>query len=342
MGIKLNDFSIKIFDVSEFNGIINWQKVKASGITAIGIRIGFGANIDAKFIANVEGAKSVGIAVFFYWYGDYYSNWFNKKHSAYGMADAAWGKQQADNCVKFAEKYGISIIFLDIENVTVKGFPKLTETTAKKHAMPIYKAFLKRLDELKINNGIYCSLGWIPWFTDNYFKEKPLWVAYYPYRWAVVTVERVLALCKYYGWIGETLMWQYASDGDVDDNGTEDGISQGMQYKFLDLNGWVASEELYKKYFGNIVVPNPEDTSYEDDETQGEVEKPIIYTDYIVTAWPRLMVRSYPDKTAPILDRISYNKMLPICGVVTGDGSQSKGWGKTINGYASMNWLKKG
>ena len=161
MGIKIDQFSIKIYDVSEFNGIIDWSKVKASGVNAIGIRVGYGANLDKNFIANAEGALAAGLKVFFYWYSDYYSYWYNKKHSAYGLSDSTWGRKQADLFYSLAKKYGITIVFLDVENITYADWPKLTDPTAKEHAQTINKAFLERMDELNVTCGIYASLGWL-------------------------------------------------------------------------------------------------------------------------------------------------------------------------------------
>lgn len=52
-------------DISEFNGDINFNKLKAAGYTFVMIRLGFGSNLysqdDAKFEANVKKAEAAGM-----------------------------------------------------------------------------------------------------------------------------------------------------------------------------------------------------------------------------------------------------------------------------------------
>ena len=42
MGLVFNDFPIKGIDVSEFNGSIEWDKVKAKDCDFTAVRIGYG------------------------------------------------------------------------------------------------------------------------------------------------------------------------------------------------------------------------------------------------------------------------------------------------------------
>jgi hypothetical protein len=111
------------------------------------------------------------------------------------------------------------------------------------------------MDELNGKfNGIYTSVGWLPWFY-SWFKNRPLWVAWYN---DTKTPKQVQALVTTYKWTGTLLMWQYASDGDLDDNGTSDGYSMGSQIKTLDLNWFLAPEPVYNALFNaNVVVVEP-------------------------------------------------------------------------------------
>lgn len=252
MGIKFTDFQLRGFDVSEFNGTIDWNKVTGNFIA---IRVGYGNNIDVKFVQNADGAKKKGIDLIAYWYSDYYSNWYNTKHAAYGMTDKAWGIKQADNCYAAMKNYPFKILFLDVENITYAGWPKLSDAIAKEHAQTINRAFIERMEQLGVKCGIYASLGWLSWFY-SWFRNKPLWVAFYPYRTAKVSAEDVIYMCSKNGWLVDPLIWQYASDGDADDNGTADGKTFGMQYDFLDLNGWVSSGAEYSNLFWNEDTPN--------------------------------------------------------------------------------------
>ena len=70
-----NSTVMKGIDVSEWNGSINWRKVKSSGVTFAFIRAGgryYGSGayfVDSKFAENVKNATAAGIDVgaYFYW-----------------------------------------------------------------------------------------------------------------------------------------------------------------------------------------------------------------------------------------------------------------------------------
>ena len=56
-------------DISKWNGIIDFEKVKSCGIDFVIIRAGFGTTgIDPRFIANYKTAKNAGLHVGVYWY----------------------------------------------------------------------------------------------------------------------------------------------------------------------------------------------------------------------------------------------------------------------------------
>lgn len=62
----------KLIDVSQWNGMIDWAKVKKAGIDGAIIRTGFGresaSQIDKQFETNYKGAKAVGLNVGAYHY----------------------------------------------------------------------------------------------------------------------------------------------------------------------------------------------------------------------------------------------------------------------------------
>ncbi len=63
--------SLKGIDVSKYQGEINWEKVKDSGIQFAIIRAGYGKETyqkDPKFETNYNNAKAVGIPIGVYWY----------------------------------------------------------------------------------------------------------------------------------------------------------------------------------------------------------------------------------------------------------------------------------
>lgn len=63
--------SIKVIDVSKHNGVIDWTKVKASGVSGVIIRAGYGRVISQKdktFEEYYAGAVKAGLNVGAYWY----------------------------------------------------------------------------------------------------------------------------------------------------------------------------------------------------------------------------------------------------------------------------------
>ncbi|MCI2154986.1 MAG: hypothetical protein LKK26_09635 [Solobacterium sp.] len=69
--------AIKGIDVSKWQGAIDFQKVKNSGIEFVIIRVGYGTSgKDAYFETNYKKAKAAGLHVGAYWYS--YANGFKE------------------------------------------------------------------------------------------------------------------------------------------------------------------------------------------------------------------------------------------------------------------------
>lgn len=247
MSIQFSSFAIRGIDVSQFNGTIDWNKVSCNFSA---IRVGYGRTVDSKFTFNWQNSKNK-VNRIPYWYMDYYSN-HNSGSAVYGMADADWGREQAENCWNSLKSDPEGIVFLDIENGNSSYAPRLS--TVATRAQTIAKAFLQRMDELNGKvNGIYCSLGLLTWFA-SWFRNRPLWVAWYNDNQTPTTV---LSAVSNTGWTGKCYIWQYTSNGDINGDGTGDGISMGMQYNALDLNAWLASSQDYSAMFSQQTAPPP-------------------------------------------------------------------------------------
>ena len=236
--MKYTDFAIRGIDVSQFNGTVDWSKVKADFTV---IRVGHGRVIDPKFKANWAGAKGKTFRLP-YWYMDYYSH-RDPTTSAYGLySDAEWGRIQAEKNWNAVKDDPSGIVFLDIESASVADKP-VNEVWDRVEV--IARAFLERADELSGTvNGIYCSLSLTSAFSE-WFRNRPLWVAWYNEE---QTPESVIAAVSARGWTGKVLIWQYASHGDADGDGKPDGQSMGMAYKFLDLNAWIAGADEWQQF----------------------------------------------------------------------------------------------
>lgn len=337
---KYSDFKIKGIDVAAFQGVIDWSKVDADFII---LRIGYGQTIDAQFIANLKGARALNKIIIFYWYGDYYSNWYipksgYKAKNIFGMGDQAWGEKQAEICWNAIKEYG-AFVFLDCESGGAEYSAPLTEPETKKHAQIIYRAFLERLDELSGRfNGIYTSVGWLGWFQTA-LRNRPLWVAWYN---RYISIQDVFDACLRYGWEGMVVIWQFASDGDLDGNGTSDGIKMGMKTADLDLNGWIGTEAQLKVIFSRILSSG--DTP--DDEAPVIIPAPDFML-CVITA-SSLSIRAQPSIKSTFLgSRIKGTPVKVSPEILKGSGSV-RGWVKVLewvkvegqDEYLSLDYLK--
>ena len=61
--------SIKGLDVSEFQGIVDWERVKASGYQFAMLRAGYGFNtVDKQFHRNASECNRIGLPIGVYWF----------------------------------------------------------------------------------------------------------------------------------------------------------------------------------------------------------------------------------------------------------------------------------
>lgn len=123
---------------------------------------------------------------------------------------------------------------------------------------------------------------------------------------ASLDADDIIYMVEKQGWSIEPYIWQYASDGDINDDGTADGISMGMQYKFLDLNGWVACEEKYSELFDGAEIID------EDPVIDGDFEE------YYATATAGLTIMEQASKNSEYLGAYAHNTPVNICGIENG------------------------
>lgn len=191
---------IKGIDVSVWQGNIDWNKVKASGIKFAILKSGGsddGFYTDSKFEQNYKGAKAAGIPV-----GAYY---FVGK----GCISAADGKADAERFIaQLKGKQFEYPVYMDCE---------VTPPSAKKGATDAAIAFCETLEKAGYYAGIYGSTysTFESRLDDSRLTKFAHWVAQYANS------------CDYWGEIG---IWQYASNGYVSGiNGNVD-----MNYAYVD------------------------------------------------------------------------------------------------------------
>ena len=185
---------LKVIDVSEFNGGINWAKVAKNcdgAIIRAGYR-GYGSGTlvtDDNFKSNIKWASAAGVPIGIYFYTQ-----------AISEAEA---REEARYTMELVKGYKLNLpIFIDSEDATTNArgradSGKLTKDTRT----TILKAFCEEIQKEGYAAGIYASEWWLNNLLNiNKIKNFYLWVAKYS------TYEPNVA------WDA----WQYTSAGNID------------------------------------------------------------------------------------------------------------------------------
>ena len=198
-----NTSSIVGIDVSEHQGVINWEQVKASGmVDFVLIRCGYGRDQtdqdDKQWARNVSECERLGIP-----YGVYiYSYATNTERAA----------SEAQHVLRLIQGKNLTYpVYFDMEDVSTIGF----------NYAAIAQTFCNAISAAGYDVGVYANLyWWNNYLTDPVFNNWDRWVA----QWESST-------CDYQG---EYSVWQYTSQGSVP------GISGDVDMNYwmkLKING---------------------------------------------------------------------------------------------------------
>ena len=175
---------IKCIDVSEHQGVINWVKVKESGIDYAILRAGFGRTsvdqTDETFESNYKNAKAAGLKLGAYWYS-----------YADSTQDA---KREAEACLTVLKGKKLDLpVFYDMEESFQTAYGKSMLTN-------MAKMFCETIKAGGFTPGVYANLTWFENYLDYNSLKKlyPIWLAQYH-------TEAQLG-CD---------IWQYSSEGSV-------------------------------------------------------------------------------------------------------------------------------
>lgn len=185
-------------DVSKWQGDIDWQKVKASGVQFALLRTGYGrfaGQEDETFEKNYQAATAAGIAV-----GAY--------HYSYAK-NAQQAKAEAAYCLSIIQGKTFSFpICYDVEDDAQKDL-------SKDEISDIITAFCETLENAGYYAGVYMNLYWLNTkVREDIFKKYDIWLAH----WAEKTT-----FARDYG------IWQYTSNGAVD--GVKGRVDLDYAYK---------------------------------------------------------------------------------------------------------------
>ena len=194
--------SKKGIDVSEFQGKIDWEKVKNDGIEFAILRCGYGMDFsnqdDVEYERNANECERLGIP-----YGVYLMSYANTVEKA---------RSEAKHVLRLIEGRKISLgVWYDIEdNGTSGAINKETLTN-------IINTFCNTIKNAGYKVGVYANLNWLENKIEKTIKDNyDIWVAQY------------YSKCEYEG---KYIMWQHTSSGKV--NGISTNVDMNILYKDL-------------------------------------------------------------------------------------------------------------
>ena len=182
VSVKFNVDKAKCIDISEWNGDINFSKVKSAGITCVIIRAGYGKDPnqeDNEFQKYYKQAKAAGLNVGAYWY------------SYATSVDAA--KAEVRNCMKTIQGKEFDLpVFLDVEEYRQAVLPRRTLTD-------IISTFCDGVKGYGFDVGMYSAKSmlvdsaypdelaskYLIWMAapNNSYNELPPFVDIHQYSW---------------------------------------------------------------------------------------------------------------------------------------------------------------
>ena len=171
-----NSTVMKGIDVSEWNGSINWSKVKSSGVTFAFIRAGgryYGSGayfVDSKFAENVKNATAAGIDVGAYFYSQ--------------AINAAEARQEAAYTLNIVSSYNLTLpIVMDYEYACEGGLTGRLYNAhlSKSAATTVINTFCSTVEASGYVGMLYASKSVI---TDDMNitsinNKYPIWNAQY-------------------------------------------------------------------------------------------------------------------------------------------------------------------
>ena len=174
-GVRLSKLSNKVLtiglDMSQWQGKVNWNKIKDSGVDFVMLRLGYGkgrygakkCTLDKEFKSYVEGAKEVGIPIGIYFYS-------YAKTPEQAQKEAEFTIKQLD---------GIKVSFpvaFDIEDSAILS------ATDNETRTEMVRTFLETIAAAGYTPMYYCNQNWYDNYLDSEILENyEFWYARYTY-----------------------------------------------------------------------------------------------------------------------------------------------------------------
>ena len=182
--------TMKIIDVSEHQGRIDFNKVKASDIDGVIIRAGFGkGNIDERFKENIEGAIEAGFDnIGVYWFSYAFTVEMAKREAQFCN----------DVIAAYKDKLNLGVYY-DWEYDSMHYARKNHAVMNRDLITDMNKVFCQRIEELGYIAGYYVNYDYERnYIISSILKHYKKWYAQYSYNRE-----------------SDCFIWQYASTGRV-------------------------------------------------------------------------------------------------------------------------------
>ena len=180
--------NIKGLDVSQFQGEVDWERVKAAGYQFAMLRAGYGYNtVDAQFQRNASECNRIGLPIGAYWFCYAFST------------DKA--VQEADGCIDTISGYRLDYpVCYDIEQATADYVEKQGVSFTPALAKNVVKSFCNRIEAKGYFAMFYSNRSFFDTYLDTALAER------YAFWYARYTSNFDGTDCG---------MWQYTSTGSV-------------------------------------------------------------------------------------------------------------------------------
>lgn len=264
----------KGIDISAWQGQIDWDRVKASGIQFAIIRAGYGkGNIDKYAKRNLSECNRVGIPAGVYWFSYAYNE------------DMA--RKEADYCIDLIKAYKVEYpIYFDYEYDSVSYSKRQGVTPSASLVKRLVSAFCSQVETRGYYAGNYANLDYLSTYGMGDLTSKyDLWLA----QWAS-------SHSKSCG------MWQYSASGSVP------GISGGVD---MDVSYIDYPSVIRKAGLNGLKSDTADTTTAQTDTAKSDTTQPGVSADDVIAVMQSWIGKSRSAGThKDIIDL--YNSISPL------------------------------
>lgn len=249
-------------DVSEHNGNIDWEKVKASGkVDFVMLRAGYGqTSVDKTFRANAVMCNTLGIPIGIYWFS-----------YAKIVQDA---EREARACLETIKDYKITYpVAFDFEDDSVRSAKNAGIYVGQNLATSMAKAFLSVIQDAGYIAVNYSNPSYLNQYFDQSLRlDYPLWLA----QWPVNPNPEVKPALN-------PVIWQYSSTGIIPGINTNVDLNVSyVDYTTFKKETAMEQDELTMDFISKVLKFEKQKSWFEKEEdgtTLLELSKSLGFTD---------------------------------------------------------------